>query len=793
MRLKSVVALVGAACLLAACATAPAPGDGKRYGFDYEDTQEALQRGEGREALGFYEREARELERRGQRLEAAKAHAAAAFIAQPLGAYQRGIRSGLRALELLKLEHQTRETLTRQAVLYINTGHTYRMAGDLNEARRHFQEGLELSKGLRERGRILFWSGMFSRSLATLALSQGDLQRALRHGGESVKFLEDHLALLPPHSQFELIRYRSRRNLALSLILVGNAQRQLGNLAEADPALRRALEMAKELRAEEVQAFVLASLGWVTLARQDAPLALRHFEEALPLATRLNHIPHLISIHNGISQSHAGQRRFAEALAARRRALELVEDVRGQLQDAALRSGYLEDKQGMYQGAVRLALAVDSIDEAFGFAERGRARAFLDLLGNQTTLSKGKTRALVEEEVRLRTRLSEAQALAGDPTGEGEAQRARQQLEAADRAYRAFLDRVRKENLEQASLMTVEPVTLQEVQGLLPEGTTLLEYQVPDTETLLWVVDRQRAEVVKLPVPRSSLLTDVRAFRHAIAERAPLEQLQELAQSLYDRLLLAAHGQIKNDRLLIVPHDALHYLPFAALRSPESRWLLEQYTLATLPSASVLKYLRGKGQGASERVLALGNPDLGPALALRYAEREARQVGERFPEATVLVRAEATETKAKRLSPEMGLLHFATHGELSEQDPLSSALLLVPDGTEDGRLEVRELFALELNARLVVLSACETGLGKLSRGDELVGLQRAFLYAGSPAVVTTLWKVDDRASFLLMREFYEQLKAQGPAEALRQAQRAVMTDFPHPFFWAAFGLAGTPG
>jgi CHAT domain-containing protein len=115
----------------------------------------------------------------------------------------------------------------------------------------------------------------------------------------------------------------------------------------------------------------------------------------------------------------------------------------------------------------------------------------------------------------------------------------------------------------------------------------------------------------------------------------------------------------------------------------------------------------------------------------------------------------------------------------------------VPDGTEDGRLEVRELFGLELNARLVVLSACETGLGKLSRGDELVGLQRAFLYAGTPAVVTTLWKVDDRASFLLMREFYDHLKARGPAEALRQAQRAVMTDFPHPFFWAAFGLTGT--
>jgi CHAT domain-containing protein/tetratricopeptide (TPR) repeat protein len=784
-------ATLGLACVLAACATGPVPGEGKRYGFELDDTQEALQRGEGREALSYYEREARELERRGLRLEAAKAHAAIAFIARPLGAYQKGIRSGLRALELLKLERETIETVTRQASVYSVVGHTYRLAGDLKEARRHFQEGLELTSGMLHVGRILFWSGLFSRALASLAFSQGDYQLALQHGRESVRFLENRLARLPS-SRSDQLRHNTRRNLAFSWALVGNAQRRLGNLGEAETSLGQALEIAKELRAQEIEAQTLASLGWVANARGDFSRALGHFQEALALATRLNHVPQLIFIHNGIGRSHAGQRRFDEALAAFRRALELVEDVRGQLQEAGLRSGFLEDKQVIYHGAVRSALALRKPAEAFSFAERGRARAFLDLLGSQTTLSKGKTRALVEEEVRLRARLSEAQALAQDVTDVGDSARARQQVEAAEQAYRVFLERVRKENLEQASLMTVEPVTLQEVQGLLPEGTMLLEYLVTEQVTLLWVIDRQRVQVVRLPVPRASLVTEVRAFRQAIAEHAPLEQVQGLAGMLYERLLRAARPRIRGERLLIVPHDVLHYLPFGALRSPEGRWVVEEYTLATLPSASVLKYLRGKGEGASERVLAVGNPDLGPALTLRYAEREARSVVEQFPGTRVLIRQEATEAKAKALSGEVGLLHFATHGELSEQDPLSSALLLVPEGAEDGRLEVRELFGLELTARLVVLSACETGLGKLSKGDELVGLQRAFLYAGTPAVVTTLWKVDDRASFVLMREFYEQLKARGPAEALRQAQRAIMTDFPHPFFWAAFGFTGVP-
>jgi CHAT domain-containing protein len=213
---------------------------------------------------------------------------------------------------------------------------------------------------------------------------------------------------------------------------------------------------------------------------------------------------------------------------------------------------------------------------------------------------------------------------------------------------------------------------------------------------------------------------------------------------------------------------------------------VEDFALSTLPSASVLRYLVDKGAGASARALVIGNPDLGPALALPWAEREARMVGQREGDATVLVRGDATEAQVKRLVETVGLVHFATHGELSESDPLSSAVLLVPGAGEDGRLEVREVFGLDLHARLVVLSACETGLGKLSRGDELVGLQRAFLYAGTPAVVTTLWKVDDRASYELVRAFYDRLAAAGPVEALRQAQLEALGAFPHPFAWAAF-------
>jgi CHAT domain-containing protein len=370
---------------------------------------------------------------------------------------------------------------------------------------------------------------------------------------------------------------------------------------------------------------------------------------------------------------------------------------------------------------------------------------------------------------------------------------ARAPLEAVERDYRVFLERVRKESLEQVSLMSVEPVTLPEVQGLLPEGTTLLEYLVGDREVIVWAVDRQHATVVRTPGDRQALVAEVRQYRSALSNQAPLADVQALAERLYRRLLEPVRSQIHGDRLLIVPHGVLHYLPFVALRSSAGRWVVEDFALATLPSASVLRYLADKSVGASNRALVVGNPDLGAGLELRWAEREAGIVGQRDPGAArVLTRGDATERQVKTLIETAGLIHFATHGELSEADPLSSALLLVPGGGEDGRLEVRELFGLDLHARLVVLSACETGLGVLSQGDELVGLQRAFLYAGTPAVITTLWKVDDRASYELMRAFYDRLSGLGATEALRQAQLETMRTFPHPFAWAAFGLTGLP-
>ncbi|MBI2509532.1 MAG: CHAT domain-containing protein [Betaproteobacteria bacterium] len=137
-------------------------------------------------------------------------------------------------------------------------------------------------------------------------------------------------------------------------------------------------------------------------------------------------------------------------------------------------------------------------------------------------------------------------------------------------------------------------------------------------------------------------------------------------------------------------------------------------------------------------------------------------------------------------------IHLATHGKFQAESPLDSGLMLARDGENDGLLRVGELYSMDLDAELVTLSACETGLGKVDNGDDVVGLTRGFLYAGARSIVASLWSVEDRATAELMKAFYEGLQGAGKRDALRQAQLKTRAAFPHPYFWAAFQLVGRP-
>jgi CHAT domain-containing protein len=235
-----------------------------------------------------------------------------------------------------------------------------------------------------------------------------------------------------------------------------------------------------------------------------------------------------------------------------------------------------------------------------------------------------------------------------------------------------------------------------------------------------------------------------------------------------------------------------------------------------------MQFTKEKRRAVGEKVLALGNPSFEVSkVNLPMSELEVDEIRRIYPRSAVFSKTEASEEKVKALAPDYDVLHLATHTELNKDDALSSSVLLAKGGKDDGRLEVREIFGMDLKTSLVVLSGCETGLGALSSGDELVGLTRAFIYAGTPSVVASLWKVDDASTAQLMSSFYRNLKSKTKVESLRQAQldmirgkgnarllaqrgvggvgklgqmphrqpqNAISTS--HPYFWAPFILVG---
>jgi CHAT domain-containing protein len=276
-----------------------------------------------------------------------------------------------------------------------------------------------------------------------------------------------------------------------------------------------------------------------------------------------------------------------------------------------------------------------------------------------------------------------------------------------------------------------------------------------------------------------------------------------VSQQLYNWLIAPIADLLPADTsavITIVPHRELFLVPFAALMDSHQKYLIEKHALATAPAAGVLQFTGQKrGMVVSRdkpQLLSVGDP-LYPANSglqkLRGARAEANAIAELFPEdrRNFLQNGDASESEIKRKAPAFTILHFATHGLLNERQPMLSALAFAADSLDDGFLTCAEIFELpQLHADLVVLSACQTGRGEIT-GDGILGLSRAFLYAGTPALIATQWSIDDESTSFLMSVFYsEYRRSKRKALALRQAQLRTLKKYPAPFYWAAFVLVG---
>ncbi|MBV9496399.1 MAG: CHAT domain-containing protein [Acidobacteria bacterium] len=453
------------------------------------------------------------------------------------------------------------------------------------------------------------------------------------------------------------------------------------------------------------------------------------------------------------------------------------------------------ERRAYYDILVELLARSERVEDAFDAMERARTRAFLRLIGNRRIHpNAGAEPALAREaeELRLKIATWEEQPIPNES------------LTEARTEFQALLQRLQVTDPEYASLTDVEPLKLDAIRRELPAETTLLAYFVSGFGVHAWILDATSLEHVKLSLDQPELAritcwATQLGYSNGARGAKPLECGTDptTAEDAYTELIAPVRAKIHNSRLLIIPHGPLHYVPFAALRDPTTRrYLIEDYTLLHGPSASSLRFLKAKETPVDGTVLILGDPATAAQPALPGAKREAERVAERFDTKAKTGR-EAKESLLSHLDGKVDLLHIAAHGTYDSATPLFSSIALAAGEGADGRLEVNEILSsLDLSGvNLVVLSACSSGIGKRSGGDEILGLTRSLLYAGTPGVISTLWSIDDEATTPLMEKFYDRLLGGASiADSLRGAQLELLHDerYADPRYWAAFFLIGDP-
>ena len=486
----------------------------------------------------------------------------------------------------------------------------------------------------------------------------------------------------------------------------------------------------------------------------------------------------LILFDRGVIAEREGAR--SEAIGLYESAVASIETQRASIPSEGNKIGFVGDKQQVYLRLVSALIAEGQIARAFDYAEQAKARAMVDLLANRQRFavrgqSSADTASLLDELAKIEA-ASRVEDVAKQP-----AEREQERMRSV-----AVIEQLRRKAPELASLVSVNTARASEVRNQMRPDETLVEYFGDEKSFFAFVLGRDQIQVVSLD--GRGLTDSVRRLRGEIQNPRSQTFLTE-ANSLHRRLIVPIR-RFTNDRLVIVPHGPLHYLPFAALHDGR-KYLIEDVTFRLLPSASVARYLARSAKPPSPKLLVFGNPALGDRrYDLPGAEAEARAISSLWPDAKVLLRGQASKDAIRGMGAQYSYIHFATHGQFDAAKPLVSGLLLAGDPSGNGRLTVGELYELSLSADLVTMSACETAMGKITNGDDVVGLTRGFLYAGARAIVATLWPIIDQETMFLMTEFYRNLKTMGKAAALRQAQLAALRKYPHPFYWAAFQITG---
>ena len=578
--------------------------------------------------------------------------------------------------------------------------------------------------------------------------------------GSALAFEQEALRLAET-ARVPLLRSRSLERLG---ILYGQQKNYSDAIKSGEMALTEAQNIVDVSSRKNVTAHSMLTLGKLRRESGDMRKAIEYFDQSLSLYNELKFDAYFYEAHKGKLLALIALKDDASANLELTTVVNLFDQYRKRITDQSNRDKFFDVGQNTYDVAVDYCFSGRRDPEtAFAYAEASRARSLFELMSTGARIA-GKSD---EPEIKL---------------GWGS-----------------------------------KPLSLTEIQTRLPAQTQLLEYAVLDDKVVMWVITQSAINSEATSVSASELEREIRSYTDAVSRptQTNRDALLQEAKGLHARLISPVEKYLDRDLLLcIVPDKSLNYLPFEALVSETSgHYLIEDYRVERAPSATIFiqssDKAKAREQVGNERLLAVGNPSFDRAEFsslpdLPGATREAEQIATYYQDPTSLVGNSATTARVTHALAGADVIHFATHAVVDERSSLLSKLLLAHEtatgaaaNRTDGVLQVAGIYEMRLpRTRLVVLSACQTGIERTYRGEGAIGLARPFIAAGVPVVIASLWPVDSEATADLMISFhkYRKLDHLPTVESLRRAQLDMINN-QQPgsqpnYGWAAFTAIG---
>ncbi|MEG4328912.1 CHAT domain-containing protein [Microcoleus sp. herbarium5] len=728
-----------------------------------------------------------------------------------------------------------------QAVTLISIGHVYSELGDQQKALEYYSQSLPIFQTLGDRS-----SAATTLTSIGIAYSElGNKEKALEYFNQSLILkrivgdrsgeartltgigniyaeLEDQQKALNYYNQsLSLSREaRDRQREAYSLIGIGRSYAELGNKEKALEYFNQSLPLSQATLDRSLEALTLYSIATIKRDSGNLNEALTEIEASLKI---------IESLRTKIASPELRTSYFATV----QDYYQLYIDLLMQLHKTQPKSGY------------------DT--KAFEASERSRARSLLELLQEANAdIRQGVAPELLQRERSLQQQLDalEKQRIEvlnrpnHTPAQQAELEKQRQTLIAQ---YQDIQAQIRATSPRYAALTQPQPLTLAQIQQqILDENTILLQYSLGYQRSYLWAVTKTSITSYELP-KAADIETTAKNFRTAVTAPSSRDSPDQIAQAndaISQMILQPVAAQLGKKRLLIVGDGLLNSIPFAALSLPGksgengNQPLIVDHEIVLLPSASTLGILRqnyndrqppnrslailadpvfsakdervkNASSVTTQQAVESANPGLtrsrtdktGQFDRLNFTRQESQIIQALFPANSRTEFLDFEASRATATSPNLSqykIIHFATHGFANSAHPeLSGIVMSLVDekgNPLNGFLRITDIFNLKLAADLVVLSACQTGLGQNIQGEGLVGLTRGFMYAGAQRVVVSLWSVDDEGTATLMSSFYQGMLKKGltPAAALRAAQLEMLKqeEWRSPYYWAAFNLQG---